>query len=100
LIDAVNILKSTYRESDIIARIGGDEFVVFPAGNNESNLNKIIDRLQANIDIYNAAKKRGYTLSMSVGVSVYDPKKPRSTDDLLAEADRFMYENKRQKKMV
>ena len=100
LIDAVNILKSTYRESDIIARIGGDEFVVFPAGNNESNLNKVIDRLQANIDIYNATKKRGYTLSMSVGISVYDSENPRSTDDLLAEADRSMYENKKQKKKV
>jgi diguanylate cyclase (GGDEF)-like protein len=99
LIDAVNILKSTYRESDIIARIGGDEFVVFTAGNNESNLNKVTNRLQANIDIYNAAEKRGYTLSMSVGLSVYDPKNPTSTDDLLAKADRLMYKNKRQKRM-
>ena len=97
LVDAANILKSTYRESDIIARMGGDEFVIFPAGKKESHVSIVMGRLQANIDIYNAEKERGYTLSMSIGIASYDPGNPHSTDDLLAEADRSMSVHKRQR---
>ena len=98
LIDVGNILKSTYRESDIVARIGGDEFVVFPAVKEESDIRMVTDRLQSNIDAYNLMEKRVYKLSMSVGIASYDPEDPCPIDDVLAEADRSMYENKRQKK--
>lgn len=98
LIDAGIILRSTYRESDLIARLGGDEFVVFPAGKEESDLSIVIGRLQANLDIYNSLEERGYILSMSTGIAVYDPNNPLSIDKLLAEADRSMYENKRDRK--
>lgn len=100
LIVAADILKSTYRESDIIARIGGDEFVVFPVGNDETNVNLIVARLQKNINAFNAKTDRGYTLSMSVGVAPYDPEYFHTIDGLLAEADKLMYTQKRQKRNV
>ena len=98
LVETANILKSTYRESDIIARIGGDEFVVFPVGTTEGQVEIIMERLQKNIDAYNLQEEHGYKLSISVGVSCFDPTSPLSADELLAEADKLMYSNKKNKK--
>ncbi len=100
LVEAANIFRSTYRESDVIARLGGDEFVVFPVGNEEAHVNLIIARLQKSVDAYNTQEKRGYKLSISVGVAPYDPAYFHSVDGLLAEADKLMYEQKRQKHKV
>ncbi|HTR45270.1 MAG TPA: diguanylate cyclase [Thermodesulfovibrionales bacterium] len=98
LIDVANILKETYRESDIIARIGGDEWVVLPVGTTGDNIETIIARLQKNINRHNAATKRTYALSVSLGVACYDPHKPCSIDELIARADKEMYEQKRMKR--
>jgi len=37
---------------------------------------------------------REYVLSMSVGVAIFDPERPQTLDELIAEADRRMYEAK------
>ena len=66
LIDLANILKKTFRESDIIARIGGDEFVVLSESTDE-NGETVLTRLYENIKDYNAKGARRYTLSISVG---------------------------------
>jgi diguanylate cyclase (GGDEF)-like protein len=97
LIAAANILKSTFRESDIIARFGGDEFVVFPIGNEEAYIKLVIERLQRNISLFNTQGEREHKLSMSVGVAPYDPEYFHSIDGLIGEADKMMYEQKRQK---
>ena len=94
LIGAAKILKNTFRESDIIARIGGDEFVVFPVGTSTDCVDKILGRLQKALETYNAGNNRGYLLSISAGISFYDPERPCTIDDLLAAADRSMYERK------
>lgn len=98
LSEVADILNKTYRESDIIARIGGDEFVVFPAGSTKDNIESILRRLQGNLDIHNSQRDRIYNLSVSTGISTYDPESTLSVDELLAEADRLMYENKQTKK--
>jgi diguanylate cyclase (GGDEF)-like protein len=92
------ILKSTYRTSDIIARIGGDEFVVFPVGTDEDHSATIANRLQENIDKFNAQAKNRYTLRISTGVATYDPHSVQSIDELLNQADSLMYQNKERKK--
>lgn len=96
LIDIARILRSTYRESDIIARMGGDEFVVFPIGATTDHIDTIIARIQNNLNDYNSANKRDFNLSLSFGVSTFDPEGTRSVDDLLAQADRSMYTYKRE----
>ncbi len=97
LIAAADILRSTFRESDIIARFGGDEFVVFPIGDDEAYINMIVERLQKNINAFNALEERGYKLSMSIGIAPYDPEHVHSIDMLIGEADKIMYMQKRQK---
>jgi len=97
LIETAKLLKGTYRESDIVARIGGDEFVVVPIGTTGDNITPIVGRLFKNLDAVNARRKRSYTLSLSVGVAYYDPSSPCSVEDLLAAGDRMMYEEKKRK---
>jgi len=98
LIKTADILKECFRKSDIIARLGGDEFAVFPVGFAGDNVENITARLLANITAYNLKSSDIFKLSISFGISFFDPQNPSSLDDLLAEADRLMYENKRQKK--
>ena len=97
LCDIAAILQTTYRESDIIARIGGDEFVVLPIGTTGANIEKIISRLQRNIENHNAARESSHALSLSLGTSFYDPGRPSSVDELITLADKLMYEQKRLK---
>ena len=97
LIDLANLLKKSYRESDIIARIGGDEFVVIPAGTAGDTVEIITHRFQKILMMHNEEIKRNYNLSASAGIAYYDPEKPSSLDELLIQADEMMYEQKRHK---
>jgi diguanylate cyclase (GGDEF)-like protein/PAS domain S-box-containing protein len=97
--ETAKILRESYRESDIIARIGGDEFVVIPIGIVGNDTAIIINRLQKKIDVYNSVNgHRGYKLEISAGLAYYDPQNPCSVDELLEKADSMMYEHKRRKK--
>jgi diguanylate cyclase (GGDEF)-like protein/PAS domain S-box-containing protein len=98
IVDCANILRGNYRESDIIARIGGDEFVVLPVGISGDSTEAIISRLQREVKSYNSKKGRDYKLSLSCGIATYSPESNCSIDELLAEGDRSMYEQKRQKR--
>lgn len=90
------ILKDTFRTSDIIARVGGDEFVILAAIGQEESSESLTARLQERFDLHNAQFGRQYRLSMSVGVVHFDPEET-TIDEVTARADRSMYENKRRK---
>jgi diguanylate cyclase (GGDEF)-like protein len=96
LIDFANILKKTFRESDIIARIGGDEFVVL-SESTDGNGEILMTRLYENIKDYNAKRSHRYILSISMGTTQFDPEYPISIDELLSKADALMYAQKRRK---
>jgi diguanylate cyclase (GGDEF)-like protein/PAS domain S-box-containing protein len=98
LIETANILKTNYRESDITARIGGDEFVVIPVGTAGEDIEKIVDRLEKSLEIYNSKRKHDYRLSLSTGVTYYDPENPCSIEELLIQADELMYKHKKKKR--
>ncbi len=100
LIDAANVLTETFRGSDIIARIGGDEFVVMPIATTGDNLEVVINRLQKAVEMDNTRSKREYRLSISTGTAFFDPLSPCTIDELLSQADRLMYEQKRTKKTI
>ena len=96
--EAATVLKETFRGSDIIGRIGGDEFVILPIGIAGDNLEVITSRLQKIIDKKNGKISRSYKLSLSIGVAYYDPENPVTMDELLIKADAMMYEHKRNKR--
>lgn len=97
LIETTHILKETFRGSDIIARIGGDEFVVMPIETTGDNIQIVTNRLQKEVEMNNAESTSEYKLSISTGTAYFDPRSPCSIDELLSEADKSMYEQKRSK---
>ncbi len=98
LIEMASILKDNCRSSDIVARMGGDEFVILTIDSQEGNPESLISRLQNQIEMHNNQKNRKYNLSISIGCSSYDPENPSSIDKLMASADKLMYEHKKNKK--
>lgn len=97
LVDAANILRMTFRTSDIIARIGGDEFAVFAIETCEAVV--LRNRLKKNIDYFNEIMDRPFTLSISAGVASYDAEAPYSLEEMLKKADELMYDDKTSKKL-
>lgn len=97
LVDTANILRSNYRESDIVARVGGDEFVVFPVGATGDSTEAILARLQQVIAARRSESGRRYELSLSAGVAYFNPEAPASVGELLVQGDKSMYEQKRDK---
>lgn len=93
-----SILREAFRESDIISRFGGDEFVILAIGVKEEDKDSIIERLQSNIDFHNKSIERAYEISVSTGAVFYNPNTHREIEDVLNEADNRMYKNKREKK--
>ena len=97
LMDTAEILRKTYRDSDIIARMGGDEFTALAMGTSMEAAAVLVRRLQGQIDAHNTRGHRAYHLSISVGVVAFDVNTGETIGDLLARADEAMYANKRRK---
>jgi diguanylate cyclase (GGDEF)-like protein len=99
LVSVSTILKQTFRESDILARMGGDEFAVLAVDAAESP-EIVLRRLEEKIDLHNAVPGLLFEISMSIGTTVYDPQTPCSLDDLISRADTRMYEQKKTKSVI
>src|SRR5262249_30617085 len=97
LVKAAEILKETFRTSDIVARIGGDEFVVMAAISPDETPEAVIQRVQENFTLSNERRTRPYNVSVSVGVAHFDDEQNLSIAELMARADRAMYQQKRNK---
>ncbi len=95
LMDISNILKKSFRKSDIIARISGDEFAVLIPEKSEHDIENIVSsNVLRNLKNYNKKKGRVCELSLSTGIAHYDPAQPCSVDELLMQADTLMHRNK------
>jgi diguanylate cyclase (GGDEF)-like protein len=98
LVDAAQILRESFRESDIIARMGGDEFVILMTEKPDISAQVLLQRVSRNLGVYNRKVTRPYPFSISVGIASFDPKEPISLNELLVRADKSMYETKNSKK--
>ncbi|MFC2160657.1 sensor domain-containing diguanylate cyclase [Acidobacteriota bacterium] len=97
LISLAEILQKTFRNSDIKARIGGDEFAIFPIDSHLTGVKSALVRLKESIDEYNSIAEHQPPLSVSTGISCYKPSQPCSINELLTMADTLMYKEKRSK---
>jgi len=96
LIDTANLLRRTFRESDIMARMGGDEFAVLLTEPSKRDIDHIIfEHIHRNLKSHNEQSDRAYRLSFSMGIAHYDPERPSSVGDLLTVADTMMYKEKK-----
>ncbi|MGA2525035.1 MAG: GGDEF domain-containing response regulator [Smithellaceae bacterium] len=90
-----DILRYSFRDSDIIARIGGDEFVVLIPDTGGYSAERTIYRLRENINNYNKKEKKN--LSLSIGIANFHPNLKFSLQDLLDKADKHLYEEKKKR---
>ncbi|MCX8111518.1 MAG: diguanylate cyclase [Syntrophorhabdaceae bacterium] len=97
LVETAALLKEVFRESDIIARIGGDEFAALALDATIATRDVLLRRLDNTLYRYNKKQGRLYEISLSVGVAYYDPSEPLTLDELMSLADTMMYEEKRKK---
>ncbi len=98
LVETASILRSAFRESDIPARIGGDEFVVLALDTVENQEDVLLERLDGKISESNSRPGCKFPISLSVGVVRYSPENRCSIDELIKSADKLMYERKANKK--
>ncbi|MGI9023352.1 MAG: GGDEF domain-containing protein [Acidimicrobiales bacterium] len=94
--EAAELLASTFRSSDVVARVGGDEFCVLLTGAGSDEVP--VSRLHAQVDSRNRSPGARYPLGFSVGRAVFDPEAPLTLDELLNAADSAMYAEKRHKR--
>jgi len=95
------LLRQCFRESDILGRIGGDEFVVAGAIT-EEGVSHASRRLELTAAERNANPGRHYSIGFSLGhaTALVGESSPASLDDLLNLADSAMYAIKRNKKLA
>lgn len=98
--NAAEIIKSTIRQHDIIARYGGDEFVLFLDLHSEEEVIGALSRIRAAFTRYNEKTSKPYRLEFSYGFDVFDPASHMTVEAVFNDVDRRMYSMKRQKQDI
>ncbi|HUK20247.1 MAG TPA: diguanylate cyclase [Gemmatimonadales bacterium] len=93
--DVSGILRRTFRDSDLIARIGGDEFAVLVRGADTDHVEVIRRRLKDELAMFSRRAKRRYRLKISLGFAQRAATNLVSVESLLRAADRALYQEKR-----
>ena len=97
LIDVGGFLKKHIRKSDILARIGGDEFVALMDKTIDELPQIIAKRLSESVLNFNIGGTRSYKIFLSMGFAHYNPASPCSLQELIHQADENMHEQKKMK---
>ena len=97
LVSFAKVLQSFFRESDIFARIGGDEFVILHTNTTVEKAQDSIEQFRLVLDQYNEQTNAGFDLSFCEGIVACDFDKDCSIEVLMSVADRLMYEKKGRK---
>ena len=96
--DAAQALRETFRASDLLGRIGGDEFAVLLMVDHPDHLDYLRLRLQGVVDAHNSHTTRPYRMSLSTGHAVRSPGQGLTLEELMDQADQRMYAEKAAKR--
>jgi two-component system cell cycle response regulator len=103
LADTSNMLKEVFQNSSIIARLGGDEFIIILPQEYEKPADHLIVEqeyssiMMQRLTSFNLSAGRVFNLSISLGVSYYNPDGQIALGDLIIQADQRMYTHKKEK---
>jgi diguanylate cyclase (GGDEF)-like protein len=99
LIVTANVLRTCFRQSDILARVGGDEFCVLMTDSGQDSADQVRKRLQSKIDFINGLSSWNFRISLSVGIADVPATHQPPLEQLFRIADTQMYEEKRKKQL-
>ena len=95
--DTAALLQQTFRDSDLVARIGGDEYAVLVRHSGPESADVLAERLKRQVRDFNRRGARPYQLSISLGFATHKASTLSSVAGLLDRADRALYRDKRRK---
>ncbi len=95
--DFATILNATFRKTDIVGRVGGDEFAVLTQHDCGVSATELLKRLDRRTAEFNATRA-GFPLSFSVGLVEMSRGAGETLDDLIIRGDEMMYRDKARKK--
>src|SRR5437867_2810770 len=95
--DTALVLRQTFRDADLVARIGGDEYAVLVRHAGPESAGVLADRLRRQVREFNRRAARPYQLSISLGFAAHKASTLGSVAGLLERADRALYRDKRRK---
>jgi diguanylate cyclase (GGDEF)-like protein len=91
------IMRSTARDTDAVARFGGDEFVILLTDTGWQGALTFAERLRRRVDDFTFGPPGNpMTITISVGVALAKGTDPITPEELLKEADRSLYKAKQQ----
>jgi diguanylate cyclase (GGDEF)-like protein len=96
--DMANIIKNSIRHSDFAARYGGDEFII--AIKAETDITKVMKRLEDAIEAHNSKNLKPYKLQMSFGCDVFTTSSGKSIGEFLNHIDELMYKHKAERRQA
>jgi diguanylate cyclase (GGDEF)-like protein len=100
LLEVAGIVQDIFRSSDLLSRIGRDEFVALAMDVDSKSRDKIIDRLEAKIRDRNEVAADEYELSVCLGTAVYDPTNQCSIEEMLELAQKKMSKKRKVKSKI
>lgn len=91
-------LQNSLRSTDVIGRIGGDEFAALAVIKNENMGMEIRDRIILNSKLFNQSSDKPYYIELSIGYAVYKWSEDLELNQMLSMADLMLYESKAKKR--
>lgn len=95
--DVATLLKKTFRGSDTVLRVGGDEFLIILPETSEKQAHRAAERLQWETKWWNQAGHAKYQVSLSCGVATH--REGLDFKYVLELADEDMYRDKAEKRL-
>jgi len=95
---AAQVMKDSFRQTDVTSRWGGDEFVVLLGHGDEDTEEIVLKRIRDKVEHFNKSSERSFRLSISLGSAPVDLDSGETLDEMIAIADAAMYRDKSNKK--
>lgn len=91
-------MSNTFRQTDLLARFGGDEFIALFSDTEKNTAIDIMNKFSDALSHYSQQTNRGYELAFSYGVVQFDPEKHDGAEALINAGDALILQHKKQSK--